>query len=68
MTEQMMCKKEKIRKKNNKNGFVHQVEEVASCVNMSKLESDIIPLDETIGIMEVMDKMRAEWGLVYPFE
>lgn len=61
-------KRKKIRKKNNKNGFVHQVEEVASCVNMSKLESDIIPLDETIGIMEVMDKMRAEWGLVYPFE
>ncbi len=54
--------------KNHDNGFIYQVEEVANCIREGKLESDIIPLDETIGIMEIIDKMRAEWGFVYPFE
>ena len=54
--------------KNNENGFIYQVEDVSNCLREGKVESKIIPLNETIGIMEVMDKMREEWGLVYPFE
>ena len=54
--------------KNHDNGFIYQVEEVARCIQQGKLESNIIPLNETIGIMEVMDKMREEWGFIYPFE
>ena len=54
--------------KNHTNGFVYQVEEVVRCIKEGKLESEIIPLDETIGIMEVMDKMRDEWGFKYPSE
>lgn len=54
--------------KNHNNGFIYQVEEVARCIKANKLESEIIPLSETIAIMEVMDKMRNEWGFVYPFE
>tara|TARA_R110002096_G_scaffold183757_20_gene362017 strand:- start:5443 stop:6444 length:1002 start_codon:yes stop_codon:yes gene_type:complete len=57
-----------VSEKNHANGFVYQVEEVSRCINAGKLESDIIPLDETVGIMEVMDKMREEWGFKYPFE
>lgn len=53
---------------NHDNGFVYQVEEVARCIRAGDLESKVIPLTETVGIMEVMDKMRAEWGFVYPFE
>jgi len=53
---------------NHENGFIYQVEEVAQCIQEGKLESNIIPLKETIAIMEVMDKMRREWGFVYPFE
>ncbi len=53
---------------NHDNGFIYQVEEVARCIQEGKLESKIIPLNETIGIMEVMDKMRGEWGFSYPFE
>jgi len=49
-------------------GFIYQVEEVVRCIQDGKLESKIIPLNETIGIMEVMDKMREEWGFIYPFE
>ncbi len=54
--------------KNHSNGFIYQVEEVVRCIQEGKLESKIMPLNETIGIMEVMDKMRGEWGFSYPFE
>jgi predicted dehydrogenase len=54
--------------KNHSNGFIYQAEEVVRCIQEGKLESKIMPLNETIGIMEVMDKMRAEWGFRYPFE
>lgn len=54
--------------KNPDNGFICQVEEVVRCIREGKLESEIIPLDETIAIMEVMDKMREEWGFRYPSE
>ena len=53
---------------NYNNGFIYQVEEVARCIREGRPESKVIPLNETIGIMEVMDKMREEWGLIYPFE
>ncbi len=50
------------------NGFVHEVEEVLRCIRSGRLESDAMPLDESVAIMEIMDQMRAEWGLRYPFE
>jgi len=53
---------------NHNNGFIYQVEEVARCIREGKPESKIIPLNETISIMEVMDKIREEWGFIYPFE
>jgi len=32
------------------------------------MESDIMPLDESLAVMETMDKIRAQWGLRYPME
>jgi predicted dehydrogenase len=54
--------------KNNTNGFIYQAEEVVQCIREGRLESKIMSLQETIAIMEIMDKMRAEWGFKYPFE
>ena len=31
-------------------------------------ESNVMPLDETIATMKLMDAMRAEWDFRYPFE
>ncbi len=59
---------EEIVEKNHKNGFIYQVEEVAKCIKEGKTESSIIPIQETIDIMKLMDGMRAEWGFRYPFE
>ncbi|MFN2424537.1 MAG: Gfo/Idh/MocA family protein, partial [Cryomorphaceae bacterium] len=59
---------ETVRPEQNPNGFVHEVEEVRDCIAAGLTESKLMPIDETIGIMEIMDAMRAEWGLKYPFE
>ena len=59
---------EEIIEKNNENGFIYQVEEVVRCIRDGKTESSVIPIQETIDIMKLMDGMRAEWGFRYPFE
>ena len=38
------------------------------CIREGKTESSIIPVQETIDIMKIMDGMRKEWGFRYPFE
>ncbi|MBC8193727.1 MAG: Gfo/Idh/MocA family oxidoreductase [Candidatus Marinimicrobia bacterium] len=53
---------------NHEQGFIYQVLEVARCIQSGEIESPIIPLNETVAIMEIMDTMRKEWGFCYPFE
>ena len=50
------------------NGYENEAIEVMRCLREGKLESDIMPLDESLSIMETMDKLRAQWGLKYPME
>ena len=50
------------------NGFEYEALEVMECVRAGKLESDILPLDETVAIMRLLDNIRKPWGLVYPGE
>ncbi len=50
------------------NGYNYEAEEVMRCLNEGLLESPLMPLDETITIMETMDSIRAQWGLRYPME
>ena len=50
------------------NGYNFEAEEVGRCLRAGKLESAIMPLDETLAIMETMDEIRAQWGLTYPME
>ena len=42
--------------------------EVGRCLRAGELESQIMPLDETLSIMRMMDEIRVQWGLVYPTE
>ncbi len=51
-----------------KNGFVYQIEEVAQCLQAGRTESRIMPLDESLSIMDTMDELRRQWKLRYPFE
>lgn len=41
-------------------------DEAARCVLSGKRQSDDMPLEETIAIMEVMDEVRRQNGLRYP--
>ncbi|MFC2161971.1 Gfo/Idh/MocA family protein, partial [Acidobacteriota bacterium] len=50
------------------NGFSFEVEEVVSCLREGRLESEILPLDESLAVMKTMDTVRAQWGLRYPME
>ena len=50
------------------NGYNYQAAEVMRCLQMGKLESDIMPLDETLAIMKAMDQIRDQWELKYPVE
>jgi len=47
-------------------GFQYEILEVQRCVSQGLLESPTMPLDESIAMLEVLDKLRASWGLVYP--
>ena len=50
------------------NGYNCEAEEVMRCVRAGKLESDIMPLDETLSVMTTLDSIRKEIGLKYPME
>lgn len=51
-----------------KNGYEYEAYEVNNCLRESKLESDKLPLKDTLEIMRIMDNIRADWGLEYPQE
>ncbi len=49
-------------------GMQYQALEVERCVRDGRLESAIMPLDESVSIMETMDTVRDQIGVVYPSE
>lgn len=50
------------------NGYVHEVEEVHRCLQSGLVESSVMPLDETVAAMALMDSLRLQWGVSYPGE
>ena len=49
-------------------GYEYQFLEAERCIREGKLQSDSMPLSETVYVMDVMDDLRAQWGMVYPQE
>jgi len=47
-------------------GYSYEAEEVMRCMKSGKLESDIMPLQESFRILQLMDELRNSWGLRYP--
>ncbi len=47
------------------NALNYEAAEVMRCMKEGLKESPYMPLDESIEIMEIMDKIREPWGLVY---
>ncbi len=51
--------------KSSGRGMQHEAEEAMRCVREGILESPVMPLDETLAIMETLDAVRKPWGLRY---
>ncbi|RLN79383.1 hypothetical protein BBJ28_00019835 [Nothophytophthora sp. Chile5] len=47
-------------------GFIYEAEAVTKAIQSNQLESDEYSLDESLGIMTIMDSIRKQLGLVYP--
>jgi hypothetical protein len=46
----------------------YEILETTRCVREGLLESPLLPLDETISIVETLDEIRRQIGVRYPFE
>jgi len=46
-------------------GYNYEAAEATRCLLEGRLESSIMPLDETLKIMQTLDAMRKQWGLEY---
>ena len=49
-------------------GYEYQFLEAERCIRAGKMQSESMPLSETVYVMDVMDDLRAQWGMVYPQE
>lgn len=50
------------------NGYEYQFAECARAIREGRTESWSMPLADTVYVMEFMDNLRKQWGLVYPQE
>ena len=49
-------------------GFGYQFEaaEAQNCLLKNKTESPILPLENSLNVLGIMDSLRKEWGVQYP--
>jgi predicted dehydrogenase len=45
----------------NNNGYQYEAAEVGRCLRAGKLESPVMPLDETIALMQTLDRVQQAW-------
>jgi predicted dehydrogenase len=50
------------------NGYHYEAAEVMRCLRSGRLESEVMPLEETIEILRTMDAIRSQLGITYPSE
>lgn len=49
-------------------GYEYEFREAVKCIREGKTESDSMPHSRTLQLTELMDTIRARWGLVFPTE
>ena len=47
-------------------GFEEEIIEVCKCINKGKTQSDVHTMDDSIKVLEIMDTIRSQNGIVYP--
>ena len=48
------------------NPYIHEVHEVERCLRTGAVQSALVPWEDTIGILELMDDARRQLGVRYP--
>ena len=49
-------------------GYEYQIREAMARIRAGQTEAESMPLADSIAVMERMDALRKDWGLVYPME
>lgn len=49
-------------------GYEYEIEACRKAMSQGKLSCPEAPLEQSIHMLEVMDALRAQWGIRYPFE
>ena len=49
-------------------GYQYEATEVGRCLRAGRMESEVMPLDETVAVLTTLDELRRQWGLKYPME
>jgi dihydrodiol dehydrogenase / D-xylose 1-dehydrogenase (NADP) len=49
-------------------GYEFEAMAVMKCLEEGKKTCDLMPLEQTLEVLEVMDAIRKDWGFVYPME
>lgn len=50
------------------NGYEYEVIACIKAIEEGKIECDEMPHEETLWVMRLLDRIRNDWGMVYPFE
>ena len=49
-------------------GYEYEFREAVRCIGEGKTEADSMPMARTVQVMDIMDSLRQQWGVVYPQE
>ena len=49
-------------------GLEYEIEEAVDCILQGEIESERMPLGDTLDTMKLMDQLRRDIGLTYSFE
>ena len=50
------------------NGYEYEIREAERCVREGKLQSELMTWEQTVSVMRIMDEVRRQNGLRFPFE
>ena len=50
------------------NGFEYEIREAMACVQKGKLESGLMTAEQSVAVMRIMDEIRRQNGMRFPFE
>ena len=50
------------------NGFEYEIREAITCVREGRLESSLMTAEQSIAVMRIMDEIRRQNGMRFPFE